>query len=41
MLLHASGRWSVVMIIAITQADDPVQTCSEFHAILAAAIKPE
>ncbi len=29
------------MIIAITQADDPVQTCSEFHALLAAAIKPE
>jgi hydroxymethylpyrimidine kinase/phosphomethylpyrimidine kinase/thiamine-phosphate diphosphorylase len=37
----ATGVSGVAMITAITQADDPEQTCREFHALLAAAIKPE
>ena len=36
-----TGVSGVAMITAITQADDPEQTCREFHALLAAAIKPE
>lgn len=39
--IAATGVSGVAMITAITQADDPVQTCREFHALLAAAIKPE
>ncbi len=36
-----TGVSGVAMITAITLADDPEQTCREFHALLAAAIKPE
>jgi len=37
----ATGVSGVAMITAITRADDPEQTCREFHSLLAAAIKPE
>lgn len=39
--IAATGVSGVAMITAITRADDPEQTCREFHSLLAAAIKPE